>query len=186
MSWFERMKGRFKIFSFFIACIVAGGFYASQFVKENPDIPDVAHNMVHPPTSKSEDLYEVSQDISELKEKMEIMMHLLNNLQDRVEAKRIGNIKMCKVGINNYELSKWEISVSGKNPMHLEEGNEVLIVNSRSEHKESGHYRVKFVRKNIEEGKPELYINHDAAIFLGIENPELLGTFELSVERITQ
>lgn len=186
MISYENVKKYFKLISVVIAVIVVAFYYAYTVVKENPDLPDKAHNIVHPPTPKDEDLYEIGQDLSELKSKMEVMMHLLNEMQDKVEAKRLDNIKRFRVGINDYELSRWEISVSGKNTMHLEEGNVVLIVNTRSPHKQSGQYTVKFVRKNSDYDKPELYINLEAANFLGIENPETYGTFELSVEKIRQ
>ncbi len=186
MPMIDKIRNHSKALSLCIAVFLAGCYYAYSFVKENPNIPDSAHNIVHPPTSKEEDLYEIGQELAELKNKMETMMHLLNKMQDKVEAKRMDSIKPYKVGINNYELSQWEISVSGKNTMHLEEGNAVLIINARSPHKQSGHFTVKFVRKNEEYDKPELYINLDAASFLGIENPELFGTFELNVEKIKQ
>ena len=40
--------------------------------------------------------------------------------------------------------------------------------------------------KNDEVDKPELFINIEAANFLGIENPETMGIFELNVEKIRQ
>lgn len=186
MSVTDEIKEHFKLISFVIAALIMGSYYAYTFIKDNPNVPDSAHNIVHPATSKDEDLYEIGQELALLKDKMEAMMHLLNQMQDKVEAKRIDSVKPLKVGINDYELSQWEISVSGKNTMHLEEGNVVIITNARSLHKQSGHYTVKFVRKNDEYDKPEIYINLEAANFLGLENPKTFGTFELSVEKIKQ
>lgn len=67
MTMIDKMWNHFKPLSFFMAIILAGCYYAYSFVQENPNIPDSAHNIVHPPTSKEEDLYEIGQELAELK-----------------------------------------------------------------------------------------------------------------------
>ena len=88
------------------------------------------------------------------------------------------------IGINDAELAKWELSVSGKNTLHLVQGDRVLVVNTLNKQQPSAQLVVKFVRENVEGNRSEMYINRASADFFSIENPEVRGVFELTVQKI--
>lgn len=182
-----KLKKHAKILALIIAIIIAGIYYAIQFTDEHPTLPTKAHKLTNPPTSKEDDLLEIEQNLIDVKQKVEDLMSSINLLQGKIEAKRVDTVRPMKVGVNDYELKKWEISVTGRNILHLEPGDKLLIVNSRSEHKQSASFFVKFIRNdNIEAGKAEIYMNTESAEFMGVENPKFMGEFELSVQRIEQ
>ena len=136
--------------------------------------------IVNPATSKEDDLTEISQKLSEILDET-------RNLKNRVDEKRMKDLKIMKFGINDYELQIWEVSLSGKNSLNLSEGEKILVVNNSSENKQSAHFKVKFIRSDVDNGeKPEIYINSQSATFLGINSPEQIGVFNLSVEKINQ
>lgn len=184
---YSKIKEHAKLLALLVAIIIAGAYYAIQFTDEHPTLPTKAHKLTNPPTSKEEDLLEIEQNLIDVKHKVEELMSSLNLLQGKIEAKRVDSVRPMKVGINDYELKKWEISVTGKNTLHLEPGDRLLIVNNRSEHKQSACFFVKFIRNdNIEAGKAEIYMNTESAEFMGVENPKFMGEFELSMQRIEQ
>lgn len=63
--------------------------------------------MLNPPTSKEDDLIEISQKLSEI-------LSETKKLKDYVDAKRMTDLRTMKFGINDYELQNWELSLSGK------------------------------------------------------------------------
>lgn len=189
MNWnngYEKIKSNFKTIAVVLAVFIAGGVYAYQFVTEHPSLPDKAHKLANPPTSKEEDLLEIEENIAEVKKSVGELMTSVNKLHDKVEAKRVDTVRPMKIGINDYELNQWEISVSGKNSLHLEEGDTVLIINNRNEHKQSAHYKVKFISKynQKDDGIPELYMSTESALYMGVDDPGFKGEFELSVQKI--
>lgn len=137
--------------------------------------------IVNPATSKEDDLTEISQKLSEILDET-------RNLKNRVDEKRMKDLKIMKFGINNYELQDWELSLSGGNSLNLSMGDKVLVVNNSSENKQSAHFKVKFIRDDSgNDGNTEMfYINSKSAVFLGINSPEQIGVFKLSVEKINQ
>lgn len=185
MITFSKVKEHAKVLICIVAIIVAGIIYGVKFTDEHPTLPTKAHKLTNPPTSKEEDLFEIEQNLIDVKGRVEELMSAINQLQGKIEAKRVDSVRPMKVGINDYELNKWEISIAGKNILHLEAGDKLLIVNNRSDHKQSACFMVKFVRSDdIDSGKAGLYMNTESAEFLGVDNPKFIGEFELSVQRM--
>ena len=174
MDWIKSHK---KAIGSLLTIIIASSLYAYDFHSKNPNIPEAAAKIVNPPTSKEEDLRDVSQ-------KLTTILGDLRGLKQQVDAKMTVNTTSILFGINNPELSRWEISVSGKNTLHLVEGDKVLLINNRTPQKQAAQFTVKFVRQAKEEDKPEMYINSSSAEFFGIVNPEQVGAFDLTVQKI--
>lgn len=166
-------------------CVVGGilffGSIVYEYVANNPDIPENAKRIANPPTSKEEDLNEVSNKLAKIVEDVQ-------DLKNMVEARKITNVKEIRVGINNVELSQWRISVVKNNSMSLKENDKVLIINKALASKPSAVFTVSFVSPfEIRESQsPEVYINQDAADFFGIDNAGTIGVFSLSFQKIEQ
>ena len=127
-------------------------------------------------TSKSEDLREISEQLGELSAQV-------NGIKTIVDKKLISDFRQMICGVNNYELNDWEISVSGKNSLGLNAGDEVDIINAASGRRQSARFRVAFIRENTETNDIEIYMNEASAQMLGISQPGIVGRFQLNVEK---
>lgn len=168
-----------------IICIVVALAIGLGIVSNLPNyyvsVERETKNIVNPATSKEDDLTEISQKLSEI-------LSETRNLKNRVDEKRMNDLKTMKFGINNSELQDWELSLSGGNSLNLSREDKVLVVNNFSENKQSARFKVKFIREDSSDSgnKEMFYINSKSAVFLGINSPEQIGVFNLSVEKIVQ
>ena len=174
-DWIKRHK--VKTLSMLFTAILISIGTAHNFFEEHKDISKSTEQIINPPTSKEADLRDVSK-------KLTVILEDLNELKQRVDRKMVVNNRRILFGINEVELERWEISVSGKNTLHLVEGDKVLVVNALSPQQQSAQFTVRFVRKNEKEDMPEMYINRVAAEFFGVVNPEVIGVFELTIQKI--
>lgn len=157
-----------------IAIVASVYFYISM---KNTSTAQAARDMLNPPTNKAEDLQEISK-------KLTVIAADLQKLRNDVDSKISTDNMILKCGINNQELEKWEISISGKNTLNLKEGDQILLINSYSQHTPSGQFRVKFIRNVVEPNKPEIYINAESAKHFEIDDSERVGVFDLKVQKI--
>ena len=160
-----------------LGTFIVAGLYAYDFYTEHTNISKDTEKIINPPTSKAEDLREVSEQLA-------VVINDLNTLKQAVDKKSAVNTSRIMFGINDAELAKWELSVSGKNTLHLVRGDRVLVVNTLNKQQPSAQLVVKFVRENVEGNRSEMYINRASADFFSIENPEVRGVFELTVQKI--
>lgn len=121
-----------KVFWKVVAVVAAIVFVYNLYTYYVP-LERETKKIVNPATSKEDDLTEISQKLSEILDET-------RNLKNRVDEKRMKDLKIMKFGINDYELQIWEVSLSGKNSLNLSEGEKILVVNNSSENKQSAHF----------------------------------------------
>jgi len=99
----------------FVAVLTLAPIYVYDFYMEHTGLSKEAEKVINPPTSKAEDLREVSEQLA-------VVINDLNTLKQVVDKKSAVNTSRIMFGINDAELAKWELSVSGKNTLHLVQG----------------------------------------------------------------
>lgn len=145
--------------------------------KKATELAIATQDSINPPTPKAEDLRVISKKLTSIAEDLQV-------LRNDVDSKISTDNMIMRCGINNQELNKWEVSVSGKNTYKLKEGDQILLINSYSPQIQSAKFRVKFVRDIVEAGKPEIYINLESAQYFAINDPDKVGIFDLKIQRL--
>ena len=170
-------KKAIAILLIFVAVLCGVIYFAINNVGKASELAKATKDSINPPTNKGEDLREISKKLTDIAAS-------LQGLRNEVDSKISTDNFILRCGINNEELNKWEISVSGKNTLGLKEGDEILLINSYSHQIQSAKFKVKFVRLNSENNKAEIYINLDSARYFDINDPERIGNFDLKAQKI--
>lgn len=173
----EHKKKVIAILLLVLIVIVALGYGILTHYQNRTELAKATRDSINPPTTKTEDLREISKKLTDI-------AAAVQGLRNEVDAKISTDNIILRCGINNQELNKWEVSVSGKNTLGLKEGDEILLINSYSHQVQSAKFKVKFIRQNVESAKPEIYINLDSARYFDINDPERVGIFDLKAQKI--
>lgn len=111
---FGEYRTKAIVLSVIVALVsLAAGFYTClKIYVPSLEMSRVAQNTISPPTNKEEDL-------SDIVKKLTLIESDIHSLRNGVEARITKDNMMIKCGINNGELSDWEVSVAGNNALNL-------------------------------------------------------------------
>lgn len=152
-----------------------GVFYSNKVIDLIPE-GNYAKERVNPSANRDE-------EYKEFKEQLLLINEQVTDLANKMEIKISSNNLVCKCGINDRDISEWEVNILGRNTLGLKAGDDIILVNSYSNQLQSARFKVKSVTEDTSATQMTLYINTSAAMFLGISNPAFVGMFDLKVQK---